>query len=145
MKITHNNVRMTSKRKSVMLCAKFAAKKLGVINANVTVNVVFTHDLLKTFNVHAEVHQVNARRINILFDAKVDACHGLGTIAHEMVHVKQFIKKELSHDKKGNLTWKGKKVPADLAYCFRPWEREAMRKESIIQYEYTHSRGDIVK
>lgn len=135
---------MTAKRKSIVTCAEFVAKKLGVHKTDVTVNIVFTHDLLKLFKVHAEVHRVNDRRINILFDAKIDSAHGLGTIAHEMVHVKQFVKKELTHDKNGNLKWKGKKMPAGLPYCFRPWEREAMRKECILQYEFTHSRGDII-
>lgn len=58
------------------------------------------------------------------------------TLAHEMVHLKQFVTGELGHTKGGNLKWKGKvytekKMPN---WVNRPWEIEAMQKEVILHY-----------
>lgn len=53
------------------------------------------------------------------------------TLAHEMVHVKQFAK---GHFKvhKGTAHWMGKKYTEKTAYLDRPWEREAFQKQEIL-------------
>jgi len=62
------------------------------------------------------------------FTIKIDSTIGVGrifeTLAHEMVHIKQYALGELN----AYLTvWKGKKVDPDkIDYYFRPWEIEAM-------------------
>jgi len=53
----------------------------------------------------------------------------VSTILHEMVHVKQFVRKELSPS---GLKWKSKSVPEDTEYLELPWEKEAHKMEEIL-------------
>jgi hypothetical protein len=62
----------------------------------------------------------------------------LKTLAHEMVHVKQYIMSELTF-KKGQMCWKKQKVDfksEDEYYC-SPHEVEAYGKEKWLQLGYT--------
>jgi len=51
------------------------------------------------------------------------------TLAHEMVHAKQFIRGELSG--LGIWRWKGRKAEG-YKYENQPWEREAFKLENIL-------------
>lgn len=56
-------------------------------------------------------------------------------LAHEMVHVKQFIKGQLKirkHKKRYEYFWLGKMVKD--RYLYRPWEIEAYSKESLLMH-----------
>ena len=56
-------------------------------------------------------------------DIKQDRDELINTLAHEMVHVKQYITGELSEDLD---VWKGKKINSDdIDYDDQPWEIEA--------------------
>jgi hypothetical protein len=58
----------------------------------------------------------------------------LSTLAHEMVHVKQYIMGELNDDMS---LWKGKKVDSDkMDYWLHPWEIEAHGKEPGLLYKF---------
>lgn len=142
MKITYNkSTRLTEKRTQILAAANWAAKKLGISKNEVTVNIVFTHLFLDTFSMHAETHYDNPRHVTMLFEASPNKYLFLNTIMHEMVHVKQFVKGQLAHDGKGNLTWKGKKQPLDLPYWKQPWEIEAMQKADLMAVEYSITKG----
>jgi predicted metallopeptidase len=55
----------------------------------------------------------------------------LKTLAHEMVHVRQYIRGELNEEMS---VWRGKKVDSDeIPYAEQPWEIEA---ESIAHKLY---------
>ena len=67
------------------------------------------------------------RDFEIEIDRKLTLRKLLETVAHEMVHVKQYARKELNpyHNK-----WMGKTVnPAKVAYWDLPWEIEAHGRE----------------
>lgn len=57
----------------------------------------------------------------------------ISTVCHEMVHVKQYYRKELAHTGKEH-TWKSKSY-ADLSYTDQPWEKEAFRLEESLALE----------
>lgn len=60
------------------------------------------------------------------------------TLAHEMVHVKQFAKCELKDD---HTKWMGKKINSNrIAYENLPWEREAVEKEFMLFAMYKDSK-----
>jgi hypothetical protein len=53
------------------------------------------------------------------------------TIAHELVHIKQYIRRELTQ---GVTVWKGQKIPVGprggtIRYRDQPWEKEAFERE----------------
>lgn len=59
----------------------------------------------------------------------------MSTLAHEMVHVKQFARNELNPNMS---TWKKKRVIVDdIPYYERPWEKEAfdLQYEMLKKYE----------
>ena len=137
MKITNNKVApITKKRKMLIAAAKFYARYLKIENYDVTVNIVFKYDLSKCFKIHAEVERINERRLNLNIDADIALEMGYQIMAHEMVHVKQYIKGELAEDAEGFQLWKGKHVKDSLVYYKQPWEREAMRKQVIMMYAF---------
>jgi hypothetical protein len=53
------------------------------------------------------------------------------TLAHEMVHVKQFAKGHFQIVN-GKHYWKGKLVTKRTKYLDQPWEREAFAKQEIL-------------
>lgn len=59
----------------------------------------------------------------------------LQTLAHEMVHIKQYAKGQLKIKNLG-VRWCGKmfKYSQDKGYVNRPWEIEAMQKETLLYY-----------
>ena len=58
----------------------------------------------------------------------------LSTLAHEMVHIKQYINGELND---GMTLWKGKKVDSDkMDYWLHPWEIEAFGVEQGLLYKF---------
>ena len=58
----------------------------------------------------------------------------MGVLAHEMVHVKQFARNELSMNMS---RWKSNFNVSKLEYENQPWEREAFRRqyEMVKQYD----------
>lgn len=53
------------------------------------------------------------------------------TLAHEMVHVKQFAKGHFQIVD-GKYFWMGKRVTKRVKYLDQPWEREAFSKQEIL-------------
>ena len=59
----------------------------------------------------------------------------LGTLAHEMVHVKQLVHHETNDDLS---IWKGKRVNSDLIdYWHHPWEIDAHGREDGLLYKFS--------
>lgn len=55
----------------------------------------------------------------------------VSTICHEMIHVKQYYRKEMNDEltASGRAKWKGRTVPKGTKYRDLPWEKEAFRNE----------------
>ena len=56
------------------------------------------------------------------------------TICHEMVHVKQYARNEMTDEcvEFGAATWKGRKVSPKVSYYDLPWEKEAYRLQDKL-------------
>ena len=68
------------------------------------------------------------------------------TLAHEMVHVKQYACKELKYQIRSldKMKWKGKYINEDkINYERLPWEKEAFRKEDILFVNFVLSDPDV--
>jgi hypothetical protein len=60
----------------------------------------------------------------------------LETLAHELIHAKQFLRGEINQR---NLIWRGRQGPYDcrrLTYRRTPWEREAYNQEKELKVTY---------
>mgnify|MGYP001204150257 FL=1 len=53
------------------------------------------------------------------------------SLAHEMVHAKQFLRGELGYSKNGDFTWKKRKA-GGYKYKNQPWEKEALKGEKHL-------------
>jgi hypothetical protein len=56
----------------------------------------------------------------------------VSTVCHEMVHVKQYYRKEMD-DRTSR--WKSRKLPEEMSYMDRPWEKEAFKLEGPLALE----------
>ena len=56
-------------------------------------------------------------------------------IAHEMVHIKQFVRGELCDYETGRVQWK-KRMYGRVHYEDQPWEREAYRLEEKLYNQF---------
>ena len=82
-----------------------------------------------------------AREFEIQIKRKKSTKSMLQTLAHEMVHLKQFAKGELndSHTK-----WKGQSIDSEnISYHDLPWEIEASGMEYILYAMYQEYRQQI--
>lgn len=81
---------------------------------------------------------VRSKKFSILVNQDLHKRLMLQTLAHEMVHVKQYRKGELSeymnHDK---AKWLGKQINLDeVNYFEQPWEIEANGRELSLYYQF---------
>lgn len=77
------------------------------------------------------VFKLGPKVIGMVLDTALDMEKLIITIAHEMVHVKQYAKGQMSHTKnqRGRL-WMGQKIKTE--YYDSPWEIEAFTKERVL-------------
>lgn len=59
------------------------------------------------------------------------------TVCHEMVHVKQYARKEMTDELtcSGRATWRGRTVHPDTKYYDLPWEKEAYKMQDTLADE----------
>lgn len=107
--------------------AKEYARILGLEDSKHAVSIA----IIPGFHNQGQLHYEKEGSILVLKEDRTDIM--MQTLAHEMVHLKQFLRKELRHNKAGELTWKGKKAKT-TEWVNRPWEIEAMQKEVILHY-----------
>lgn len=112
--------------------AKFYAKHLGLEKSRYKLNIYSMPNLIKEGN-NGLCAKTGDKQISIAIDSRLGVIKLLYTLAHEMVHVKQFAKGHYKQESKKGVThhyWMGKKVIAD--YIKRPWEIEAFSRESLL-------------
>ena len=77
-----------------------------------------------------------------MLDKNVDTKDLIRTVIHEMVHIKQYIRKEMDSEIVGSrMRWKSKTYPYDIKYDDMPWEKEANRLETKYGNEYLKEIG----
>lgn len=77
--------------------------------------------------------------ITMDLDSRMGMDKLIHTIAHEMVHVKQIAKGQLSYDGK-KIFWKGKRYyPKRMSYYDHPWEIDAWRNEKVLASRVWHT------
>jgi fructose-1,6-bisphosphatase/sedoheptulose 1,7-bisphosphatase-like protein len=65
----------------------------------------------------------------------------LQTLAHEMVHVKQWVNGEVDEEQ---THWKGKKVKASKDQDVFPWEKEARALEKSLYQAFIESENSLI-
>ena len=124
-----------SSRKSVIeASAQFYAKKLNILKSKYKVFICMDPDLAKDSEANGMCAKTGDKEITIALYSRLNASKLFVTLAHEMVHAKQMMRGQYRIEicKRGKTThyWMGK--PVKKEYIERPWEIEAMSRESIL-------------
>ena len=146
MLITVEGYRRHNKKLFCLLgCATefYADKLLGKRMAkNILVEIKLTRELNKKEHVYGYCHITDdnlnrPREFEIELDTsmKYSFDQVLIWLAHEMVHLKQFVRGELFDYASGSVQWKSRTY-ARARYKDQPWEKEAYRLESKLYEEF---------
>ena len=120
---------------------KWSIKKLNLHRIR-TLNLTFSIKSLKSL--YGQLVQLDDKRreFSVVLDKNVDTKDLIRTVIHEMVHIKQYIRKEMDSEIVGSrMRWKSKTYPYDIKYDDMPWEKEANRLETKYGNEYLKEIG----
>jgi len=121
-------------RPYVKRAAQFYAQELisEKMLENIFVRIKFTKDI-PAYG-YASVEEYNnsgkPREFEIELHSGIGGYDILKTLAHEMVHVKQIAKGQLSLSKRNKNLWFGQRILKE--YHERPWEQEAFARERLL-------------
>lgn len=114
--------------------AKFYAEYLNITSFKYKVYICLAPKMRQRDGNNGICSRTGDKEISIAVDSALALPQLLMTLAHEMVHVKQYVRGqyrgELSRNGKAKRIWLGKQYA--VAYLKRPWEREAFRREGEL-------------
>lgn len=131
--LAHGN---TNPEKIILLykTARFYAKYLNLTKSNYTIMVCSAPNLRKHDGNNGVASKTGDKEVTIAVDSTLQLPQMLLTLAHEMVHAKQYIrghyKAKPSRNGKVKRFWLGKQY--SVVYHKRPWEIEAFRREGEL-------------
>jgi hypothetical protein len=142
MQVIIHNIADPNKEAVIRSATIFYGKKLlPILNKKVTVNVYWEYDLGK--DLEAETEWVDSNILPKVFNIKLSKHIKnfrkiIQTIAHEMVHVKQFAKGEIyDHKYRRTFKWGNQTFNIDTCdYWESPWEIEAFGREVGLFYKF---------
>ena len=125
----------------VMSIAQFCKAKLmpRMRDLEVTIKLVTLKDDALGYCLHEDAKEFEIEIHKDLPQRKL-----LATVAHEMVHVKQYARGELYESTRQNKhRWQGKWLTKDPDYWDRPWEIEAHGREHglFVQWAEANNLG----
>lgn len=107
---------------------KFFAKELNLDNSKYTLLVMTERGMSKNDGCRGVVSKLGPKCLSMIIDSDLDMERLIITLAHEMVHVKQYARGQVKSSKSRKTHyWMGKKIRKD--YYNQPWEVEAFSKE----------------
>ena len=122
-------------KKSDMLRAatEFYAEKLNISKHDFSLLILTTNIRSKT-GTSGSAAKLGHKEYGINIDGRMNPSYTLSTLAHEMVHIKQLVKGQLSYTlgegDRASYKWRGKRVRR--TYMNRQWEKEAYRRENEL-------------
>jgi hypothetical protein len=124
------NIRNSGTKEFIGMVVKFFEKELKLKNSSWTLDVR-TKRGMRFDGTRGCVTYVGPKYLVMFVDSGLDMERLVLTLAHEMVHVKQYARGQIKH-KLGHKTryWMGK--PIRKQYYEQPWEVEAFSKERVL-------------
>ena len=92
--------------------------------------LITTRKDVEAKGVTIDLPQINA--FFVVIKSGMSADEFTCTLAHEMVHVKQFVSGILKLLPNGKFSWNGKTFKANTPYLDRPWEAQAFAKQNML-------------
>lgn len=122
----------------------FYLKKLlgNSMSKKINLDIIIDRELLRNFEMYANISPLEADPRPKFYEMEIDA--GLSkkqfliSLAHEMIHLKQFAKDQMKDLESKQVTrWMGKYYnEEEIDYWSRPWEKEAHDNEKSLYEEY---------
>jgi Zn-dependent peptidase ImmA (M78 family) len=111
--------------------SKFLAKELNLTNSKYTLLIMTERGMAKNEGMRGVVSKIGPKCLSMIIDSDLDTERLIITLAHEMVHVKQYARGQIksSRSRKTHY-WMGKNVRKK--YYEQPWEVEAFTKERVL-------------
>ncbi len=127
----------------------FYLKKLlgNSMSQKITLDIVIEKDLLKTYEMYAAISPLEAetrpKHYELEIDSKLPKKQFLVSLAHEMIHLKQFAKDQMRDLESKKMTrWLGQYYDEEnLDYWSRPWEKEAHENEVSLYESYLSQKN----
>lgn len=127
---THSKI----KKDFVKVCAQYFMQYFDLTNTNYKLTINFVSRLLSESKAYGLTYKVAEKHIVMDIDSKLSMDVLIGTLAHEIVHVKQFMLGELREYKvvNGRTIWSWCGRPVRKKYFSQPWEIEAYSLEGEL-------------
>ena len=113
---------------------KFFAKHLNIDNYTYKLYVCVAPHLIRDDGNNGFATRTGPRELTVVLDSSLNFVEILFTLAHEMVHAKQFVRGQYQcvRAKNGRYMkyWMGKKY--NVEYVNQPWEQEAYRRQGDL-------------
>jgi hypothetical protein len=125
------NIRNKGTREFVGTVIKFFEQELKLKNSKFRLDVFTKYRMSEEHGMRGNVTKLGPKDLVMVVDSKLDMERLVLTLAHEMVHIKQYARGQIQTNKAGKpMYWMGKKV--SKSYFEQPWELEAFSKERIL-------------
>jgi hypothetical protein len=127
----------SDKKDLIKKAIQFAKKELFPRHQNVKVIVSVIKRLEEKEGIYGDCYDDGDRIYRIRLDSELEKSNEdefFSTLLHEMVHVKQYCKRELTQPRgKFWITrFKGEDYSVTMAYRSQPWEKEARKLEKVL-------------
>lgn len=123
------------RRELIHSVCEFYSNELKLQKSKYSLVVRLIPKMTKDQGIHGGVSQCENKILEMLLDSSMRFDMMISTIAHEMIHVKQYAKGQLKARLKSNnkteFKWLGK-VYKEKNYYDNPWEIDAFRNEKLL-------------
>jgi hypothetical protein len=126
------DMRKSGRKAMIEGCITLFIRELKLEKSKATLLVFSRKDMEKETSAAGMVYPYAHGLITMDLDSKLRMEKLIHTIAHEMVHVRQIAKGQLTYQGK-KIFWKGKQYyPKRMSYYDHPWEIDAWRNERVL-------------
>jgi hypothetical protein len=123
--------RKSASKMLVETCLQVFRNELKLQNSRYSLVVVPERGMSVKEGFRGSVFKLGPKVIGMSIDTALDVERLIIALAHEMVHVKQYARGQITHGKNLNSRfWMGKKIRGH--YYDLPWEVEAFSKERVL-------------
>jgi hypothetical protein len=135
-------------RKELREACRFFSERLinSKLRKNIQVDIYLVPNLLKEQKAFGWCtwveNNLRPRIFEIDADADLSRVRLIRTLAHEMVHVKQFASGELKDYIHKETHWCGRRIDPRIPYRKKPWEEEAFRLQNELCSEWLKLKRD---
>ena len=111
--------------------AHFFAKELNLTKSKYTLLIMTERGMAKNDGMRGVVSKIGPKCLSMIIDSDLCLERLIITLAHEMVHVKQYARGQVKPSRSCKTQyWMGKHVRK--SYYEQPWEVEAFSKERVL-------------